>query len=274
MNNKIVQLLLLILVVVSIAISCSKKGNTLVANDPCAGKTISLTATVTDASAGTSNGSLSVAATGSAGFTYNINGGAFVSTTVFSNLAAGSYTVIAKDADGCTKQASFTVNVADVCAGKNFVFTPSFVAADKCAGDGQLTITVTGGTGLQYKLDGSVYQAATVFSNVSSGTHNVFAKDAAGCEKSASVTMPEKPAGSFFTDVKAMLLVKCANCHTNGGVNGGVNFDTDCGIVAKRDRIKVRAVDQGTMPQGGPQLTATEKAKITNWITAGGQHSN
>jgi uncharacterized membrane protein len=50
-----------------------------------------------------------------------------------------------------------------------------------------------------------------------------------------------------------------------------MNFETDCSIVNNQARIKVRAVDEGTMPTGGPSLTVSEKAVITNWITAGGR---
>lgn len=271
MNRQVLSAALAIVTSVFFISACSKKGSPA---DPCAAKTISLTATTADAAAGASNGSITVTAAGSTGFTYSINGGSFVSSNVFSNLAPGSYTLIAKDGEGCTGQASFTVNAADACAGKNIVFAPVTVAADKCVNDGQLTVTVTGSTGFQYKLDGGAYQASNLFGNVAAGPHTVFAKDAAGCEKNTAVTVAEKPAGPLFTAVKAVITARCVGCHNTTTANGGANFDSDCGIVSKGNRIKVRAVDQGTMPQGGPQLAQADKDKITNWINAGGKHSN
>lgn len=271
MNRRVVSVASFIFTFVVLFYSCSKHGDAL---DPCAGKNITITATTTDAVETTNDGTIAVSASGSSGFTYSINGGAYVTDSVFSNLAPGTYNVVAKDEEGCTGQASFTVNSADACAGKNFVFTPSSADADKCANDGQITISVTGGTGFQYKLDGGDYQSSNVFDKVAAGAHTIYAKDAAGCERNASVTVAEKPAGTLFAAVKNLLLVRCANCHTNGTSNGGVNFDADCSIVANANNIKVQAVDKGTMPQGGPQLDKAEKDKITTWINAGGKHSN
>ena len=270
MIRKIIYTTALVTTCIVLNYSCNKKV-TPPPVDPCANKTISVAATTTDATAATSNGSITVTASGSSGFTYNINAGAFQTAATFSNLAAGTYAIIAKDGDGCTKQGSFTVNVADVCAGKTFVFSSTTGAADKCNADGSITVTVTGGTNLQYKLDAAgTYQTGTTFNNVTAGAHTVFAKDAAGCEKNTAITVAEKPAGTTFTAVRTLIQSKCVSCHGN---SGGTNFGTDCNIVAKATRIKVRAVDQGTMPLGG-SLTQTEKDMITAWINAGGKYSN
>ena len=49
-----------------------------------------------------------------------------------------------------------------------------------------------------------------------------------------------------------------------------MNWKVDCNIVANKDRIKIRAVEQGTMPPTGA-LPQSEKDKITAWINAGGK---
>ena len=85
---------------------------TVAVNVPCAsisftvsGTTVSSTPCTTPA-----NGSLTVTTSGSGtGFTYNISGGAFQVSPTFSTLAAGTYTVGAKEAGGCVKTASITV---------------------------------------------------------------------------------------------------------------------------------------------------------------------
>src|SRR5690349_20047713 len=90
----------------SIYFSCSKGGddsgtpNNQPAN-PCTGVTISVTANVTGANAGQSNGSIAASATGGTGFTYKIGNGAYQSSATFNNLAAGTYTVTAKNSNGC-----------------------------------------------------------------------------------------------------------------------------------------------------------------------------
>jgi hypothetical protein len=52
-----------------------------------------------------------------------------------------------------------------------------------------------------------------------------------------------------------------------------MNWTVDCNIVANKARIKVRAVDESSMPPGAP-LSAADKKKITDWITAGGEINN
>lgn len=84
--------------------------------------------------------------------------------------------------------------------------------------------------------------------------------------------------GALFTAVKSMMASNCAvsGCHAGSSPASGLNFSNDNTIVAQKDRIKVRAVDQaGTanqMPQPPNQpLSAADQKKITDWITAGGR---
>jgi uncharacterized membrane protein len=76
--------------------------------------------------------------------------------------------------------------------------------------------------------------------------------------------------GTLFTAVKNLVQANCQSCHNNSIANGGMNWTVDCNIVTNKDRIKVRAVDQGTMPPTGA-LPQSEKDKITAWVTAGGR---
>jgi len=76
--------------------------------------------------------------------------------------------------------------------------------------------------------------------------------------------------GPLFTAVKNLMQANCQSCHNNSIANGGMNWTVDCNIVANKDRIKVRAVEQGTMPPTGA-LPQSEKGKITAWISAGGK---
>ena len=109
---------------------------------------------------------------------------------------------------------------------------------------------------------------------MAAGDYTLFAKDGAGCEKSVAVTVAASiAAGTQFSAVKSLGASKCQRCHNNTLANGGMNFQVECNIITNKARIKVRAVDEGTMPQSGP-LTATEKNIISNWITGGGSYAN
>ncbi len=78
-------------------------------SDKCASKSITVTADITNTIKCDKDGKLIIRARGSSGFTYQLNAGVFQSDSTFSNLAGGTYNVTVKDADGCTKSASFVV---------------------------------------------------------------------------------------------------------------------------------------------------------------------
>jgi uncharacterized membrane protein len=80
-------------------------------------------------------------------------------------------------------------------------------------------------------------------------------------------------AGPLYLAVDTLVKNRCVSCHNSTLANGGVNFTASCAIVDKKARIKVRVVDEGTMPQTGA-LPQREKDIITAWINAGGLYTN
>lgn len=248
--------------------------------NPCTSKTITVTGTASPATAGQSNGSISATASGSTGFTYNINGGSFQSSGSFNNLAPATYNVVAKDADGCTGSKSFIVEQTDPCIGKTFTVSGVATQSEKCTSTGTIVLTAVGGTGLTYSINGTTYQASNTFTAVAAGNYNISAKDADGCIKTGTaVTVNAPAAGTAFTAVKAMMQTNCAvtGCHAGGTPTGGLNFTNDCTIVSSWDRIKARAIDASPSimpPSPNTPLSATDKQKITDWITAGHGFNN
>jgi hypothetical protein len=90
----------------------------------------SLTATSSPASCGLNDGTITATASGGTlPLTYSKNGVLFQASNIFTGLAAGNYTITAKDAKGCTSTFDITVNsigqllmptfnpVAPICAG-------------------------------------------------------------------------------------------------------------------------------------------------------------
>lgn len=245
--------------------------------DICAAKNITVTGTVVNAgpAAGATNGSIAATATGSTGFTYQLNSGVFLGSGTFTALAAGNYTVTAKDLDGCTKSQSFTITL-DPCIGKTLTITPATTGNDKCSPTptGTITITAGGGTGFTYSLNGGSFQASNIFTALSANAYNIAAKDIDGCIKTGTATVSNAPAGTRFSAVRAVLQTNCAlsGCHLGSSPSGGLDFTLDCTIVSAWDRIKARAVDANPSqmpPPPTPALSVTDKQKILDWITAG-----
>ena len=167
------------------------------------------------------------------------------------------------------------VTPTDFCAGKTIVIASVVTDANACEGNGKIKVTATGSSGFIYKLNSTgTYQADDSFNNVAAGSYSLFAKDKDGCEKSVSVTVNSSGvAGPRFTAVKNLMASMCQICHNNSVQNGGMNWEVECNIVTNANRIKVRAVDLGTMPQSGP-LSQADKNIISDWIAAGGGFAN
>ncbi len=275
------QLLIIsIFACIVIIVACKKGGGDTPPADPCAGVTVQVQGTKTDGNATTTNGSITITQPVGSGVTYSINGGAFGASPTFSNLTTGNYTVTAKNASGCSGSAQFSITAFDPCAGKNFSVTaPNIVAGTPCGttNDGSLSAVVSTAGTYTFNLNGGAFQAQGLFSSLAPGTYTVGAKDADGCVKTASITVPVKPAGPLFAPVKTLVQASCATsgCHAGSNPAGGLNFSNDCTIVSSWDRIKARAVDNipSAMPPGSP-LSQTDKNKITAWVNAGHLYTN
>ena len=273
--------LALLVIVCGVLIACSKSDSDAAPENPCTGVSVAVTATVTNAASGQNNGSIVASATGGSGFTFRLNNGSFQPSGTFNNLSAGSYTVTAKNSDGCEGSASFTVGTNNACSGVTLTVSASATNATPCQtpANGVITVTASGSTGLTYSIDGSNFQSSNVFNNVAAGNYTVTVRNAASCSQTSSVTVGANAAGTRFSAVRTVLQNNCVSCHNAGNANGGMNWAVDCNIVANSARIKARAVDaHGTSNQMPPPpnagLSATDRQRITDWIAAGGRYTD
>ena len=136
----------------------------------------------TNAGCGASNGSVILGAVtgGAAPYLYNFNGAGFSATTTYNNLAAGSYTLVVQDANGCTFNAP---NVPISNTGGATAVTISPTDATCGQSNGSVTIgNVTGGVApYQYQLNTGGYSTTTVYNNLAAGQYSVSVKDVNGC---------------------------------------------------------------------------------------------
>lgn len=130
---------------------------------------------------GQSNGIINTATSGGmAPYEYSIDGGTNWQSSPTFNVPAGNYTVIIRDANGCTT--SQNINVAEPVA-------LSAISANtnaSCDGgnDGVIAVTATGGnSSYEYSLDGTTWQSGNTF-NVAPGNYTVYVRDNLGCNTS------------------------------------------------------------------------------------------
>ncbi len=253
------------------------------ASNPCAGVTVTVSATTVNPTTGASNGSITATATGGTGFTYSINNGAYLASGTFTNLAAGTYTVTAKNSNGCLGSTQATLTAVSPCAGTTIGITTAVVNTTPCvtpAANGSITVTASGSTGFTYNINGGAYQASNIFSSLTAATYLVGVKDANGCTKTQSAVVGVIASGPLFAQVRTLITNRCSGsgCHIGAGNNAaGYNFDSDCNIVSKWSQINGATVTYTLvkMPKSPqPLFTAAEKAIITNWVNAGHRYSD
>lgn len=104
--------------------------NEKVVSGGCAGVSIVVSATAGNSDPCTPSGTVTASATGSTGFTFSIDGGAFQATGTFNNVSTGSHTITAKDGGGCSNNT--TVNLGALSAGPNFQAARSVIQTN-CA---------------------------------------------------------------------------------------------------------------------------------------------
>ena len=187
MQKKFTLVLAFLVGILIIIGSCGKPTPDVPAVAPCAGKTITVSATTTATSAPTStNGTITASASGSSGFTYSLNGGTAQASGSFTGLAQGNYTITAKDAEGCTGSQSFTVT-ATACP---TITVTAVITGVTPAANGSIVASASGGTGITFSIGSTgTFQASGTFANLTAGSYNITAKDVNGCLGSASFTV-------------------------------------------------------------------------------------
>ncbi|WP_179347648.1 T9SS type B sorting domain-containing protein [Winogradskyella pacifica] len=160
-----------------------------------------------------STGAITVTAVtgGQAPYTYSIDGVTFQNNANFSNLSAGTYTVIVMDVTGCASaMADITIN--ELNPPTDLTFSNSPVACPS----NTATISITGTTGgvgiLEYQITApasavTAYQTSTDFSGLEPGTYTFQVKDENDCVYSESHTIVPTPSPTL-----SVVLTKDLDC--------------------------------------------------------------
>ena len=118
-------------------------------------------------------------------------------TDTLSNVPAGSYSVTAVDANGCSVTASFTITQPTTAVTAS-VANDTIISCTGGTNIGTLTVVPAGGTGTYSYLWSNGVTTATI-SGLSSGTYTVTVVDANGCTASASGSVVIKSSSLSIT---------------------------------------------------------------------------
>ena len=193
-------------------------GNSLNATLPCS-ITTNIVSQNNVSCFGGNNGSVTISASnGTGAFTYSWSPSGGTSATA-SNLSAGSYTCLVKDANLCASTRTILIT-------QPAVLTAVISATNSNCGqnNGKVCANVAGGTApLSFQWSNGVTTLCN--NNVPAGVYNFMATDFNGCTVSASVIVND-----FSGPVVSIITTSNVSCF--GGNNGGINSIITGGVPA------------------------------------------
>jgi len=179
-------------------------------------------------------------------------GGPQLGAYTFTGLAAGTYQMVTKDANGCTTAAT-TVTITQPASVVSESAGSQVNVLCRGASTGSVVITPSGGTGnYSFSKDNGVtypggpQAGAYTFTGLAAGTYQIVTKDANGCTTAATTVTITQPAAVVSESAGSQVNVLC-----NGASTGSVVI-TPSGGTANYSFSK----DNGTTYPGGPQLGA------------------
>jgi subtilisin-like proprotein convertase family protein len=170
-------------------------------------------------------------------------------TEDITGLTAGSYTVVATDANNCSEVITFTI----VNDAGNLGIASSSVAEENCGNtNGSVNITVTGGA-MPYTFAWSNGQTSEDISGLIAGTYNVTITDGNGCQTSQSFTVNNNAGSLAATASVVPELCTAQNGSINQTVTGGngvLTYSWDSGQTTQ---------DLTNLPAGTYECTITDQ---------------
>lgn len=213
-----------------------------------------------------SSGEIVAIVNGEGLYEYRINNGDFVEGNVFSNLAAGNYSIQAKAVSTNCISEAIEVSIENE---DGLQITLVEKNDSECGENtGNILVSQEGGVEpVEYIINSNESQSSPEFTGLSSGEYTVLARDANGCE--AEITGIEILSNiSFSNDIKQIIATNCAvtGCHSG---SQPPNFSVDDNIFQNASSIKARTGSGNMPPAGRPDLTADEIQAIACWVDSG-----
>jgi len=215
------------------------------------------------------DGSIAISASGGKEpYTFKINTEDYQSSNTFQNLGPGTYTLNVKDANGC--ESSVQQDLSSPAT--TLTATTTTTTDTECFSDnGSISVVASEGKPpYTYKLDNGPFGDAATFSNLKFGDYTVTVRDAEGCPKLLSVSVPRAPSGlSYANDIVPIISSKCSvtGCH-NGDLGESRNWSKYANVKNNALTIKTRTANR-SMPAGGLTLTQEQIDKIGCWVDDG-----
>ena len=123
-------------------------------------------------------------------YEYSFLGAPFDTTSTFTGLSVGTYSVEVRDSNQCL----FTISNIQITQPNILLLNIDSISNVLCNGDcnGLIEVSANQGTpGYEYSIDGISYQNSGLFTNLCAGTYTLYVRDAQGCVTSRVITLDD-----------------------------------------------------------------------------------
>ncbi|MCY7327709.1 MAG: gliding motility-associated C-terminal domain-containing protein, partial [Saprospiraceae bacterium] len=142
-------------------------------------------------------------------FEFQINNGPWQTDGVFTDLPPGSYTIMLRDAAGCTHTSNYVVAGPPPVLDSLVSLRPA-----GCTFGGKIVVAAVSGTApFEFQINNGAWQPNGGFADLVSGSYTVALRDSAGCvHQSTYVVAPPLPL------LDSLLLLTNPDCRGNGSL--------------------------------------------------------
>jgi len=232
---------------------CVIDGGTVDLTDPascdCSADNITIDSSNSTACAPASDGTIIISTSIGGTVQYSIDGGTtFQNSGSFTDLAAGSYTIVVQTSDGSCVIDGGSVSLSDpdgcVCSADNVTIASTDLTGCAPASDGTITISTSIGGTVEYSIsDGVPFQSSGTFTGLAAGTYNIVVQtsDLSCVINGGQITILES-AGCPLTDcdannikIESTASTICApggdgSITVNTSITGNVEYSIDNGM--------------------------------------------
>jgi hypothetical protein len=263
--------------------TCEVSGSIITLTDKVA-PTINNVNSTNPTDCGTSDGTLTIQASSSAGnaLEYSIDGGGtWFTFGSFINLSGATYSIQVRNADGTCQTSSPDITLTNPV--QPVISSINTTNPSNCSvNDGTISITATFSGSAEYSMDGGInWQPSSSFTGLSSGIYNIAIRNADGtCEvldvnNPITLTAPTAPTINSIIDtnptdcgvIDGTITITASNGSGNYeySINSGSNWqvgNTFSALAGGNYGIQVRNAD-GTCEVSGSTITLTDKVAPT-----------
>ncbi|MCG9972171.1 LamG-like jellyroll fold domain-containing protein [Christiangramia crocea] len=206
---------------------------------------------------------------GNGNYQYSLDNTNFTTSTTFTGLTAGNYTIFVKDDKNCSLQKTISVSQPGELSAS--IAKTNVSCFD--GSDGAITLSqITGGHGnYEFSVDGTSWQSGSTLQNLSSGTYTVYIRDAdyTDCEvvlnSAVEITQPAAPLTATVSKTRTTSYGSSTGTATANATGGTPGYTYEWRNAESSTVLQVTKTATN-LPAGAYELTVTD-SKGCKFIT-------